>query len=168
MILANIIYILHALVVVFLVVAPFTSSDLAHLLHAVAVPGLVVHWALNQDVCFLTYLESVLRGVPITETFLDRLVGAFYRIPADLHLGQRATYVALLLWLVTLYRLRSGGGLRRFLDQASAVLGAEEAPLPEAAKVAGPALGRQHSVAARALSVDALPEVGDAALDAIL
>lgn len=124
--LASFISALHFLIILFIVVAPFTSSDFLLMLHAVSAPGLIVHWALNQDVCALTLLESYARGVTTSETFIDQLVGSFYRLPADFKLGNYMTVGTFLLWLLSLYKVVEYGVLERFIQNFKKAAGAAE------------------------------------------
>ena len=77
----NVIFVLHFLLVLFVVGVPILSND-QHLLtlHIIIGVSLLVHWATNNHMCFLTYLEHVLFKTPIDETFMGRLIGGVYRI----------------------------------------------------------------------------------------
>ncbi len=77
----NVIFILHSLLALFVIGVPILSSD-PHLLtlHIIIGVSLLVHWATNNHMCFLTYLEHVLFQTPIDETFMSRLIGGVYRI----------------------------------------------------------------------------------------
>lgn len=119
--LADIISLVHILVIAFIIVAPFTSSEFALLMHFVGAPGLLLHWATNQDVCALTLLEAHLRGVPSSATFLDSLVGGLYRLPAAFSVGSWATAATVLLWLVTAYRVFAGGLHRKVYESLTAI-----------------------------------------------
>jgi hypothetical protein len=72
------------------------------LAHAVLVPFLMLHWALANDTCALTWLEAWLRGTPCDTTFLGRLFGPVYLV------SSRHVWAATaVLWGITLYRLRA-------------------------------------------------------------
>jgi len=79
-ILADIIFLLHILIFLFVVLVPFFGSPLLILLNLIFMIGILFHWILGSDVCALTVLESHLRGQPMTETFFGRLFGPMYRI----------------------------------------------------------------------------------------
>mgnify|MGYP001192822996 CR=1 FL=1 len=77
----NIIAIIHFIYIVLFVVVPFITNNPLYLaMHIVFGIGMVFHWIMNSDICFLTWLEHKLFNVPINKTFMDRLVGAVYRI----------------------------------------------------------------------------------------
>ena len=77
----NIIAIIHFIYIVLFVIVPFiTNKPLYLAMHIVFGIGMVFHWIMNSDICFLTWLEHKLFNVPINKTFMDRLVGAVYRI----------------------------------------------------------------------------------------
>jgi len=79
-ILADIIFLLHILIFLFVVLVPFFGSPLLILLNLIFMIGILFHWILGSDVCALTVIESHLRGQPMTETFFGRLFGPMYRI----------------------------------------------------------------------------------------
>jgi len=80
MFLANLIFLLHILIFLFVVLVPFIGPPLLILLNLIFMIGILFHWMLGSDVCALTVLESYLRGEPMTETFFGRLFGPMYRI----------------------------------------------------------------------------------------
>lgn len=106
---------LHLALVAFVVWAPFSGSDAALALHFFLVPFLWLHWALNDDTCALTLLESRLRGVDASESFVHRVVSPVYKI-RDEHARLVAWGASAGLWLVTATRVaRDPGLLRRAL-----------------------------------------------------
>lgn len=77
----NVIFVLHCLLVLFVVGVPIVSNDPQLLtLHIIIGVSLLVHWATNNHMCFLTYLEHVIFKTPMHETFMSRLIGGVYRI----------------------------------------------------------------------------------------
>lgn len=105
--LADLVFLLHLCFVLFVLVGPFIENDQVLLLHAIVVPSLLLHWATNQDICALTLLESHLRGVKMSETFLDRLVGHVYRFPGEAKISSYAIPITLGLWIITLTKLHN-------------------------------------------------------------
>lgn len=81
---ADIIKVLHIILVLFVLIIPFLSDKLIHwsvlLLHSVLVFGIVFHWLVNNDACFLTLLECQLRGIKKTQSFIHSLVSPVYKI----------------------------------------------------------------------------------------
>ncbi len=84
MFLCNLIFLLHVLLVLFVIIAPFTRDFRVQLIHAVVVPSILIHWAFNDNTCCLTVLEGCLRGgVPRDKLFFERLVGSVYAADYD-------------------------------------------------------------------------------------
>jgi hypothetical protein len=78
--LANLIWIFHLLVVLFVIVAPFSNVPIILLLHSVFCLSLLVHWYTNNNICSLSLMESQLRGLDYTESFTHRLIAPMYDI----------------------------------------------------------------------------------------
>lgn len=78
----NVIFILHALFVAYLILLPFVSSSVQLLfLHIALLLSITFHWNLNNDVCALTLLEQRLNpDVSKDRLFMQRLVGPFYNV----------------------------------------------------------------------------------------
>jgi len=105
-ILAGCISVLHVLLIIFIIVVPFypRADWMLLVLHVSSVMTLVVHWMLNNDGCFLTLVESRLRGIDDTESFMHRIVSPVYKID-DLELKSLVSNITPLLGLVSLLRL---------------------------------------------------------------
>lgn len=80
--LANVVRLIHLAIVVFIVVSPFLKKRnwMIDILHVVSVITLVAHWYMDEDTCFLTYLESAIRGIPVQESFVYSIVSPVYKI----------------------------------------------------------------------------------------
>lgn len=91
--LANAIRVLHLLLIVFVVCTPFLfllpDSYVPEklwpllILHFTVCLSLLVHWKFNNDTCFLTVVESTLRGVPMQSSFMHSIVSPVYKIQND-------------------------------------------------------------------------------------
>lgn len=84
---ANVVRALHLGLVAFVIITPFVND--AHwsvfALHLMTIVTLLAHWWTNQNACFLTLLESMLRGIPQSKSFMYSLVSPVYQIKdADL------------------------------------------------------------------------------------
>lgn len=92
-VLANLIRTLHFLLIAFVVVVPFlyvwpNESLVVKLwplliLHFTVCVSLLVHWKFNDDTCFLTVVESSLRGIPMKNSFMHSIVSPIYKIQND-------------------------------------------------------------------------------------
>ena len=78
--LANIIWFLHVLIILFILIAPFTNLTALLILHITFSISLLVHWAFNSNECSLTLLESQLRGIPRNESFSYKFISPVYNI----------------------------------------------------------------------------------------
>jgi len=74
----NIIFILHLILFGLSVTIPFIGSDKLLLLNTVFLIGVLLHWMMNNNACFLTQVENWMTGRPSHETFFGRLFGDFY------------------------------------------------------------------------------------------
>ena len=63
-----------------MVVAPFSKLAPILMLHIAGAWCLLVHWAANNDICFLTLLEGQLRGVHYKKSFLHQFIAPVYNI----------------------------------------------------------------------------------------
>ena len=73
-ILANIIFVFHIIIILFILIAPFTNKIALLILHIVFSLCLLLHWHLNSNVCSLSILESHLRGLDYTNTFSHQFI----------------------------------------------------------------------------------------------
>jgi hypothetical protein len=65
---------------------------------------LFFHWALNDDTCALTQLESAFTDTPKDQTFMGRLMGPIYTVGDDTA-GKCTKGLFFTLWLVVQWRL---------------------------------------------------------------
>jgi hypothetical protein len=92
---ADVVRVVHALVVLFVVATPLLASDrMVLLFHALVCVSLMLHWRLNDDTCVLTLLECRLRGVDRKESFMQRLVSPIYK-PGGVYFEKELPYHAL-------------------------------------------------------------------------
>ena len=61
----------------------------------------MIHWALNNDTCVLTIIESKLRGKKDNETFMGRLVKPIYNISSN-----EIKYLSMVLLLYAFLKIR--------------------------------------------------------------
>lgn len=78
----NIIFVSHLLFVLYVLLVPIVSVSIhLLLLHVALLTCVIVHWYLNNDVCFLTLIEQQLyRDKPKKDLFIQRLVGPVYNV----------------------------------------------------------------------------------------
>lgn len=79
----NAVTMLHFILILFVVIVPFKKNNSfpLDLLHFATTGSILLHWYLNNNACFLTIVESSLRGVEHTKTFVHSLVAPVYDFP---------------------------------------------------------------------------------------
>ncbi len=123
----TLINIIHFLVILFVVFAPFTSSTLLLLLHCIIVPFIMLHWLLNNDTCAITVFEKHIRttmngGNPVKDDdcFAYKIIGPIYNFMNDNVDYSKWTWTLTSgLWLVTFYKLfkkQKEGALKKILN----------------------------------------------------
>ncbi len=80
LLLADLIFIFHSLIVLFMIIAPFTGIPALLILHISLSITLLVHWGANSNVCSLSVMEGILRGKPREYTFTHQLISPMYDI----------------------------------------------------------------------------------------
>ena len=120
-ILSQVIFVLHACLLAFIVLTPLLDITGAVdmpiellLLHSMACCMILIHWACNNSACFLTILETKLRGLEkCEESFMHALVSPVYEYNAT-----HETYIAnRLLVLVMAYSMGRIVRRRQELDK---------------------------------------------------
>jgi hypothetical protein len=114
-ILANCISVFHILIIVFVLLAPFSNIPYIHVLHIAGSLTLFVHWAFNNNTCALSVIESKLRGLDYTESYSHKFIAPLYNISQ--------TDWSNVVWIVTatamsisLYKLYHSDKLRRAIE----------------------------------------------------
>jgi len=78
--LANLIFIFHTIIVLFVLFAPFTKIPAILILHITFCICLLVHWYSSSNICSLSLMESKFRGLNYTETFTHKFISPIYDI----------------------------------------------------------------------------------------
>lgn len=122
----QIITFIHILIILFIVIVPFTNSNYFLLLHAVVVPFIIIHWILNDNTCVLTVLEKNIRenlyGVipKQDECFTCQLIEPIYDFKKNYESMSTAIYIiTITLWAVSVYKLYAKwkcGEIKSFSD----------------------------------------------------
>ena len=107
MIVTAFIKLIHLLVFLFLVVAPFTGSEYLMSMHLLIVPFILLHWATNQSVCALTEMEKLVTGKKCDEeTFFGKVVGPVYKFKTQKEENLFVWTAMITLWFITFVRLQ--------------------------------------------------------------
>lgn len=78
--LANFIYFLHILIILFVLFAPIFNAPSILIIHIAFSFSLLVHWIANNNACSLTYLEAHLRGIDVKNSFTYKIISPVYDI----------------------------------------------------------------------------------------
>ena len=79
-ILANLIYIFHIIIILFVILTPFYKIPAYLILHIIFCISLIIHWTKNNNACSLTLIESKLRGIPESDGILYKFISPIYDI----------------------------------------------------------------------------------------
>ena len=94
---ADILFLIHIAIFLFVVITPFTEYPILVLLNLVFMLGILAHWIANNNMCVLTLLEKKMRGTEDDhETFFGKLFGKVYTFGKD----ERLSWVILLILIL--------------------------------------------------------------------
>lgn len=104
--------IIHLIVIIFVLAAPFSNSNYLMLLHTIVVPFIILHWLLNNNTCCLTVAEKYIREkntgatVKSDDCFTYQLVAPIYDFNKDHKSFSSFIYILTIgLWLGSVYNL---------------------------------------------------------------
>ena len=104
--------ILHLMVILFIVGAPFSNSNYLLLLHVIVVPFILLHWLLNNNTCCLTVAEKYIRcktyGTEIKENdcFTYKFIAPIYDFNKNYDSYSNFIYITTFgLWSISTYNI---------------------------------------------------------------
>lgn len=108
----TLITVLHLIVIIFVLAAPFSNSNYLLSLHAILLPFILLHWWLNNNTCSLTVAEKFIRqqaygdNANESDCFSYKFIAPIYDFNKNHEAYSMFTYIlALSLWGVTVYNL---------------------------------------------------------------
>lgn len=120
--------VLHIIVIIFVLCAPFSGSNYLLFMHTIIVPFIMLHWVLNNNTCSLTVMEKFVRtqtyGVQPEdeECFSYKFIAPIYDFNKNNEAFSYFTYVATFsLWSISVYNLIdriNSGKINNFQDLA--------------------------------------------------
>ncbi len=120
--------VLHMIVIIFVICAPFSNSNYLLFMHVIIVPFILLHWVLNNNTCSLTLAEKYIRsktyGVQANEDecFTYQFIAPIYDFNKNYESFSYFTYAAsIALWSLSVYNLcdkYSQGEITNFMDLA--------------------------------------------------
>lgn len=102
--LADLVYIFHCIIIVFVLLAPFSNIPAILILHIIFSICLFVHWYANSNICSLTVLEANLRGLERSETFSHQFIGPIYDI-SNTEWSNFTWIITIFMMCVSIYKL---------------------------------------------------------------
>ena len=120
--------IIHLIVIIFVLAAPFSNSNYLMFLHVVIVPFIMLHWLLNNNTCCLTVAEKYIRQKTVSTTineedcFTYQLVAPIYDFSKKHETFSTIIYMLTIsVWLVSVYNISTkicNGQLKKIDDIA--------------------------------------------------
>lgn len=102
--LANLIWLFHVFIVLFVLLAPFTDIPCILILHITFCISLITHWYGNSNMCSLSVLESNLRGLPYTESFSHKFISGIYDV-SKTSWSKFCYFITIFVLLLSVYKL---------------------------------------------------------------
>ena len=100
---ACIVKVIHIIIMLLVLIIPFTNFRKLLDMYILFIPFLFYHWIMNDDTCFLTYVERYLRGVEKEESWINEIVSPVYKIDNDTA-GTMTKTITLLLYYYVLIK----------------------------------------------------------------
>lgn len=111
-ILIILINIIHLIVIIFVLAAPFSNSNYLLFVHVVIVPFIMLHWILNSNVCCLTVLEKYIRTKTVStkikddDCFTYQLIAPIYDFSKNHQAFETFIYIlTITVWLISIYNI---------------------------------------------------------------
>jgi hypothetical protein len=126
-----IITILHIIVILFVLITPFTNYNYFLFMHAIIVPFIMLHWYVNNNTCSLTIAEKEIRkrmnggskNVDDDECYTYKFIAPIYDFNKNHEEYSKFIYILTSgLWFITLYKLYGkfkDGSIKSFTDLVS-------------------------------------------------
>jgi hypothetical protein len=120
--------VLHVLVIIFVIGAPFSDSNYLLIMHLIIVPFILLHWVLNNNTCSLTVAEKFIRDTTAGDNmdkedcFTYKFIAPIYDFNKNNNNYSSFTYILTIgLWLITVYNLLrkyKNGEINSFADMS--------------------------------------------------
>lgn len=104
--------VLHLMIILFIIITPFTDSNYLLLIHIIIIPFIVIHWILNDNTCCLTTTENFIRKISYDtkidekESFSYKLISPIYDFNKNYESFSYFIYIlTFLLWSKSVYNI---------------------------------------------------------------
>ena len=118
--------VLHLMVILFVVCAPFSNSNYLILMHIIIIPFILLHWYLNNNSCSLTVMEKYVKDKTAgqetnkEDCFTYKFIAPIYDFNKNTKDFSNFTYIITIgLWLISVYSLVNKiriGEINSFID----------------------------------------------------
>ena len=115
-ILANLVRLFHIIVIIFVLIGPFSKNPLVLILHIVFCLCLMIHWMFNSDTCFLTLLETKIRGIDDNESFTYKFVAPMYNI-THTKWNKLVWVITIIVCLIAVFNLKNSAKFKLILKE---------------------------------------------------
>ena len=100
-----IIRIIHIILILMTLLIPFFGNTMLRTMYFISIPFLFIHWITNNDVCVLSIIEKIVRGLDDNENcFMCNLLSPVFKIN-HLSMSYIMYIVTFLLWVLNSYYL---------------------------------------------------------------
>ena len=104
--------VLHVLVILFVLLVPFSDNDALMFLHILVVPFIIIHWLTNNNKCCLSTAEKHIRKIAhgtksnTKDTFIYQFIAPIYDFNKNYESYSAFIYiVTVLLWSISMINL---------------------------------------------------------------
>lgn len=118
--------ILHLIIILFILIVPFSDSNYLLFMYCIVIPFIILHWILNNNMCCLTVAENYIRNITngtkinIQDNFTYKLIAPIYDFNKNHQQFSIIIYiVTLLLWSIAMSNLTikyNSGQIKTFND----------------------------------------------------
>lgn len=112
LILANIISLLHLVIIFGVLSIPFLNkSPAVYFIHALFCLSIIIHWKFNSDVCALSIFEAKLRGIPYKKSYTYGIISPIYNFQQQK--WTTMCYIAVtILMFISIYKIATSKNLK--------------------------------------------------------
>lgn len=104
--------VIHVIILLFVIIAPFSGSNCLRTLHIIVIPFILFHWYVNDNTCALTVAEKFIREktygqeVNKEECFSYKFIAPIYDFNKNYDEYSNFTYTAMIaLWSVSIFNM---------------------------------------------------------------
>ena len=118
--------VLHVMVILFVLCAPFSNSNYLLLMHLIIIPFILLHWYVNNNNCSLTAIEKFVKDktegqdTNKEDCFSYKFIAPIYDFKKNTKDFSSFTYVLTIgLWLLSVYKFVfkiNDGDINNFID----------------------------------------------------